>query len=66
MNGGLPGVASAVILVPDSNVAIVALSNLRKKSVYAIAKRAMTIFLTGEDIDPNRGPEHEEGHGQGQ
>jgi len=64
MNGGLPGVASTIILVPDSNMAVVALSNLRKKPVYAIAKRAMMIFLSGEDIEPGQGTEHEEGQGQ--
>jgi CubicO group peptidase (beta-lactamase class C family) len=52
MNGGLAGVASTVILVPDANMAVVALSNLRKKPVYAIPKRALNMYLTGEDIVP--------------
>lgn len=40
MNGGVPGVASTIILLPDANSAVIALSNLRKPPVYQIAKMA--------------------------
>lgn len=40
MNGGVPGVASTIILLPESNSAVMALSNLRKPPVYQIAKMA--------------------------
>jgi CubicO group peptidase (beta-lactamase class C family) len=52
MNGGLAGVASTLLLVPDQNMAVVALSNMRTKPVYAIAKRAMNIYLSGVDSGP--------------
>ncbi len=52
MAGGLPGAASTILLVPDQNMAVVALSNLRSKPVYGIARRAMMIYLTGQDIPP--------------
>ncbi|MBS1996832.1 MAG: beta-lactamase family protein [Cyanobacteria bacterium SZAS LIN-2] len=61
MNGGLPGVASTVLLLPDSNVAVVALSNLRKKPVYAIAKRAMAMFVGAQDGESNQGPDEAAG-----
>ncbi len=40
MNGGVPGVASTIILLPEANSAVMALSNLRKPPVYQIAKTA--------------------------
>lgn len=52
MNGGLPGVASTLLLVPDQNMAVVALSNMRTKPVYAIARRALSIYLSGVDSGP--------------
>ena len=61
MNGGLPGVASTVILVPASNAAVVALSNMRKKPVYAIAKRALNIYLTGDDLAQDNADSSQEG-----
>lgn len=53
MNGGLPGVASTVILLPDRNCAVIALSNLRKPQVYAIARKvARLVFAIGEPVEP--------------
>ena len=40
MNGGVPGIASTIIILPESNSAVIALSNLRKPPVYQIAKMA--------------------------
>ena len=40
MNGGTPGVASTIILLPESNSAVIALCNLRKPAVYDIARTA--------------------------
>lgn len=37
MNGGVPGVASTMILLPEQNSCVVALCNLRKPPVYRIA-----------------------------
>ncbi len=49
MNGGTPGVASTVILLPQSKCAVIALSNLRKPPVYQIAKKAFAIAFGHED-----------------
>lgn len=38
MNGGTPGVASTIIMIPSENCAVISLANLRKPPVYAIAK----------------------------
>lgn len=38
MNGGTPGVASSIIMIPSENCAVISLSDLRKPPVYAIAK----------------------------
>lgn len=43
MNGGTPGVASSIIILPGSNSAVIALCNLRKPEVYNIAKIAARI-----------------------
>lgn len=40
-DGATQGVGSIVMILPESNCAIVALSNLRKKEVYDIGKTAM-------------------------
>lgn len=40
MNGGTPGVASTIIIIPEQNSAVIALANLRKPPVYAIARTA--------------------------
>ncbi len=37
MNGGVPGIASSIIMLPEEQSAVIALSNLRKPPVYAIA-----------------------------
>ena len=50
MNGGTPGVASTIIILPEANSAVIALCNLRKPPVYAIAKAAAAIaFGNGEE-----------------
>ena len=43
MNGGIPGVASTMILLPEKNSAVVALCNLRKPPVYKIAKEVAAL-----------------------
>lgn len=49
MNGGTQGVASTIIILPESNSAVIALCNLRKPPVYAIARNvAHIVFGSGE------------------
>lgn len=50
-NGGTPGVASIIIILPESNSAVVALCNLRKPPVYGIAKTA-AIMAFGDTNGP--------------
>lgn len=45
MNGGTPGVASSIILFPESNSAVISLSNLRKPPVYQIAQKVAAIMF---------------------
>jgi len=56
MNGGTPGVASTIILLPQSNCAVIALSNLRKPPVYKIAKQAFSIVFHDPYGDPEAPP----------
>lgn len=50
MNGGTPGVASSIIILPEANSAVITLCNLRKPPVYAIAKAAAAMaFGNGEE-----------------
>jgi len=64
MNGGVPGVASSIIILPESNSAIIAMSNLRKPPVYQIAKLAAAMaFADGVSAEnaeelPVDGEEH--------
>lgn len=50
-NGGTPGVASIIIILPESNSAVVALCNLRKPPIYGIAKTA-AIMAFGDTNGP--------------
>lgn len=43
MNGGVPGIASTIIILPESNSAVIALCNLRKPPVYQVARTAAAI-----------------------
>jgi CubicO group peptidase (beta-lactamase class C family) len=53
MNGGVPGVASSILIFPDQKVAVIALSNLRKKPVHKIARDAAQIYFNQERaVDP--------------
>lgn len=45
MNGGTPGVASTIIILPETKSAVIALCNLRKPPVYKIAKQAARIVF---------------------
>lgn len=45
MNGGTPGVASSIMIFPESNSAVIALCNLRKPPVYSIAKMAARLMF---------------------
>jgi CubicO group peptidase (beta-lactamase class C family) len=38
MNGGLPGVASSILIFPDYKIEVVALSSVRKKPIHGIAQ----------------------------
>jgi len=59
MNGGTPGVASSIIMMPEAQCAVVTLSNLRKPPVYQIAKNAFNMaFGNGQPADE---PEHTAG-----
>ncbi|HEY9677271.1 MAG TPA: serine hydrolase domain-containing protein [Drouetiella sp.] len=60
MNGGTPGVASTIIMLPEKNCAVVALCNLRKPPVYTIARKVAALVFAGapaEGSQPN--PESE-------
>lgn len=63
MNGGVPGVASLIIMLPQSNSAIIALANLRKPAVYAIGKNAARIMFgvnntaVNAEVEPEPGQE---------
>ena len=55
MNGGTQGVASTIIILPESNSAVIALCNLRKPPVYEIAKNAARmIFSDGSSTVTNQ------------
>jgi CubicO group peptidase (beta-lactamase class C family) len=56
MNGGTPGVASTIILLPESNSAVIALCNLRKPAVYDIARTAARMAFG----NPNDAPVKED------
>jgi CubicO group peptidase (beta-lactamase class C family) len=45
MNGGTPGVASTIILLPERNCAVVSLCNLRKPAVPAIARKVASLVF---------------------
>ncbi|MEZ4490968.1 MAG: hypothetical protein R3F51_25595 [Cyanobacteriota/Melainabacteria group bacterium] len=49
MNGGTIGVASTIIIIPKSGSAVIALCNLRKPPVYAIAREAAKIVFGAGD-----------------
>lgn len=57
MNGGVPGIASTIIILPESNSAVIALCNLRKPPVYQVARTAAAMAFgdndrpTGEEED---------------
>lgn len=55
MNGGTPGVASSIIIFPESNSAVISLSNLRKPPVYQIAQKAAAIMFAPQTA-PNLAP----------
>lgn len=48
MNGGVPGVASTMILLPEKNSCVVALCNLRKPPVYKIATEVAALAFQSE------------------
>lgn len=48
MNGGTPGVASSIIVLPEANCAVIGLCNLRKPQVYNIAKFAARLAFGNE------------------
>ncbi len=49
MNGGIPGMASTILIFPQSKTVIVAMSNLREPPVYEIVKQAAKIYF-GADV----------------
>jgi CubicO group peptidase (beta-lactamase class C family) len=63
MNGGVPGVASTMIILPEKNSCVVALCNLRKPAVYKIATEVATLaFGNRSERD---GEQEAEGPGDG-
>ncbi len=62
MNGGVPGVASSIMILPESNSAVIAMSNLRKPPVYQIAKFAAAMAFGNANEQPQTGPGEEEDH----
>jgi CubicO group peptidase (beta-lactamase class C family) len=61
MNGGTPGVASTIILLPEKNGAVIALCSLRKPPVYTIARKVAALVFGGTPTDgaPQTMPEQE-------
>ncbi|MBA3858132.1 MAG: hypothetical protein C0507_14605 [Cyanobacteria bacterium PR.3.49] len=62
MNGGVPGVASSIMILPETNSAVIAMSNLRKPPVYQIAKFAAAMAFGNANEQPQTGPGEEEDH----
>lgn len=60
MNGGTPGVASSIIIFPESNSAVISLSNLRKPPVYQIAQKAASIMFAPANQNSAPLPQEEE------
>lgn len=56
MNGGTPGVASTIILFPQSNAAVVSLANIQKPEAHAIAYAVAKLIFA----QPNREREEED------
>jgi CubicO group peptidase (beta-lactamase class C family) len=52
MNGGVPGVASSMILLPERNSCVVALCNLRKPPVYKIATEVAILVFGSKNGQP--------------
>lgn len=57
MNGGTPGVASTIIIIPEEKSAVIALCNLRKPPVYKVAKMAAKLAFGNAN---DQAPEEEE------
>lgn len=53
MNGGIPGVASTIIIIPETNSAVIALCNLRKPLVYSIAQKVARLAFASSQSDPS-------------
>lgn len=62
MNGGVPGVASSIMILPESNSAVIAMSNLRKPPVYQIAKFAAAMAFGNSAEQPAQPNPEEEDH----
>lgn len=60
MNGGTPGVASSIIIFPESNSALISLSNLRKPPVYQIAQKAAAIMFAPVNAQVQAAPAQDE------
>ncbi len=60
MNGGTPGVASSIIIFPESNSAVISLSNLRKPPVYQIAQKAAAMMFAPANTQVQAAPAQEE------
>jgi len=46
MNGGDPAVASTIIILPESQLAVIALSNLQSKPLYRLPRRVLSTVLS--------------------
>jgi hypothetical protein len=64
MNGGLPGVASIIVIYPEEKLAIIALSNFRKPPVYQIAQNVGKLIfaddVTAQAAVPATAPQSDE------
>jgi len=56
MNGGLPGVASSILIFPDYKIEVIALSSVRKKSIPQIAQ-AVGAIIFGKLQAPEESPD---------
>jgi CubicO group peptidase (beta-lactamase class C family) len=56
MNGATAGVASTIIMLPEKNCAVIALSNLRKPAVHAIAKKVAALAFALDSNEAENQP----------
>ncbi len=52
MNGGTPGVASSIIILPEQNAAVIGLCNIQKPAAHDVAREAARLAFGQSDAAP--------------